>query len=95
MLEPLVRAAWPEPGSVAGIVGRIHCESRWWPWEVSSSDDHGLAQLHAPVWRTPWASWSLGPWNPNVYGVRANILGAYHVYREAGGSFRPWVCDAS
>lgn len=99
IIEPIVRATWPGPkGSVEGLVSRIGCESQWSPWAVSATDDHGLTQLNGPTWRDDWAGWtdtegrSLGPWQPNVYNVRRNVIGAYHVYREAGGSFSPWSC---
>lgn len=90
ILEPIVREAWPEPASVEGIVGRIHCESRWTPWLVSRTNDHGITQVNAPTWRRHFgARWA------HVYEVAANVGMAYDIYRSAGGSFSPWVCGAS
>ena len=65
------------------------CESEHKPWAVSPTNDHGLFQLHAPIWRAKFTEVTGQPWH-EVYSPWWNAVFAHWLQRQSG--WTPWAC---
>ncbi len=73
----------------------IGCESKGDPNAVSPTDDHGLAQIHAPTWNRPGHSDPVADWIGRhwayVYDPAVNLQMAAKI-RAAYGWASQWTC---
>lgn len=62
------------------------CESKYKAHAISSTNDHGIFQLHAGdgTWAQAGVTWA------TVYNAEANIQGAHRLFLKRG--FGPWNC---
>ena len=63
----------------------MSCESGGNPNAVSHTDDHGLLQIHWPIWGP-----AFGYTRAQLHDPATNIDVAYRVYKAQG--YRAWVC---
>jgi hypothetical protein len=61
-------------------------ESRFRPWVVSDTDDHGLFQLNRPT----WSSYFGDEWS-RVYSPKSNVEMAHEVWLQGG--WWPWTTN--
>lgn len=64
----------------------MHCESRGVPTASSHTDDHGLLQIHYPIWGP-----AFGVTRNDLYDPVLNIDIGYRVYAAQG--YSAWVCN--
>lgn len=62
------------------------CESRGVPTASSHTDDHGLFQIHYPIWGP-----AFGVSRNDLYDPVLNVDIAYKVYAQQG--YGAWVCN--
>jgi hypothetical protein len=90
-------ASWPESaicwlawaGGCAPALRVSACEDPSAdPRSVSSTQDHGLFQIHAPTWESaPWIDWS------RIADGRYNAWVAYRI-SDGGRDWSAWTCGA-
>ena len=82
-----IRTVFPEQPELAIAV--FKCESGLIPTAKGPTSDFGIAQIHSPSWDREAKRLGYGEYKTDV---KHNLKMARHIYDNAGGTFRDWVC---